>query len=168
MNHTPETWRCVVGYEGRYEVSDRGRVRSWVLRGASRRKRPKLMKITRSPRPYDCAVEVINLSNGSAKGQRVFQVHALVLTAFVGHKPEGMETLHDDGDSTNNRLSNLSWGTSLENHADRIRHSRTNRFLTDAQIEEGKALFDQGWRPRALAERFNCSYHTAWRWLSIR
>jgi len=49
-------------------------------------------------------------------------VHRLVLEAFVGPCPEGMECRHLDGDPTNNRLSNLCWGTKMENHADRVTH----------------------------------------------
>lgn len=49
-------------------------------------------------------------------------VHHLVLKAFVGPKPEGMECRHLDGNPANNRLSNLCWGTPRENQADKARH----------------------------------------------
>lgn len=52
-----------------------------------------------------------------------FCVHRLVLLAFVGPCPEGMETRHyPDRTRTNNRLSNLSWGTVSENRQDRTEH----------------------------------------------
>lgn len=44
-----------------------------------------------------------------------FLVHRLVLAAFVGPCPEGMEALHLDNDPSNNRLDNLKWGTPSEN-----------------------------------------------------
>lgn len=48
-------------------------------------------------------------------------VHALVLEAFVGPAPDGMECRHfPDRDPTNNRLENLSWGTRLENVHDKV------------------------------------------------
>lgn len=57
--------------------------------------------------------------NGKVKA---FAVHRLVLEAFVGPRPEGMECRHLDGDPTNNRLENLRWGTHKENERDKIRH----------------------------------------------
>jgi hypothetical protein len=55
-------------------------------------------------------------------GQRQRLVHLLILEAFVGPCPDGMQCLHNDGDPGNNRLSNLRWGTRVENAADRRRH----------------------------------------------
>jgi hypothetical protein len=56
--------------------------------------------------------------DGKAKD---FMVHRLVLLAFVGPCPEGMEARHfPDGDKSNNRVGNLSWGTRVENMADKI------------------------------------------------
>jgi hypothetical protein len=52
-------------------------------------------------------------------------VHHLVAEAFLPPKPSPAHQLrHLDGDSENNRASNLAWGTSLDNHADRRRHDR--------------------------------------------
>ena len=62
-------------------------------------------------------------------------VHQLVLIAFVGPCPPGMECLHGDGDPTNNRLSNLKWGTHAENHADSVRHG-TSRLMRGNGIGE--------------------------------
>ena len=47
--------------------------------------------------------------------------HRLVLEAFVGRCPEGMECCHEDGDPANNRLDNLRWGTPKSNGEDRVR-----------------------------------------------
>lgn len=49
-------------------------------------------------------------------------VHRLVMEAFIGPRPEGMECRHLDGDPANNRLSNLTWGTPKENAEDQRRH----------------------------------------------
>lgn len=51
-------------------------------------------------------------------------VHRLVLEAFVGPCPEGMEACHDDGDPANNRLGNLRWDTPTANGQDRCRHGK--------------------------------------------
>src|SRR5690348_3410561 len=63
----------------------------------------------------------VGLCDGSGKVlQRL--VHHLVLEAFTGYAPQGMETRHLDGNPQNNRLENLKWGTPSENGADRVRH----------------------------------------------
>lgn len=54
-------------------------------------------------------------------------VHALVITTFVGPCPLGMQCRHLDGNRTNNHVSNLAWGTPLENQHDRIRHGTNNK-----------------------------------------
>lgn len=55
-------------------------------------------------------------------GRKYRFVHQLVLEAFVGPCPPGMECLHGDGNPGNNRLDNLRWGTKSDNAADAIAH----------------------------------------------
>lgn len=49
-------------------------------------------------------------------------MHRLVLSAFVGPAPEGMEALHRDGSRANNRIANLAWGTHAQNQRDQLAH----------------------------------------------
>lgn len=103
------TWKPVVGYEGTYEVSDQGDVRrvgGVVLKPY----------IDRELRAH------VTLSVGGRR--RLFGIHRLVLTAFVGPCPDGMGGCHWDGDGTNNRLANLRWDTRSENQRDKVRHGR--------------------------------------------
>jgi hypothetical protein len=51
-----------------------------------------------------------------------YNIHRLVLEAFVGHRPDGMECRHLDGHASNSKLSNICWGTPSENAKDKIRH----------------------------------------------
>lgn len=78
-------------------------------------------------------------------------VHRLVLEAFVGPQPPGMECRHLDGNPANNRIENLVWGTRKENFADRTRHGvdnageRNHRAkLTDAQVIEIRQRYAGG------------------------
>jgi len=70
--------------------------------------------------------ERVSLQIGGSKDKHK-HVHALVLEAFVGPCPEGHEIRHKNGNPVDNRLENLSYGTPLENAADKQAHGTTSR-----------------------------------------
>ena len=107
-------WRDVPGYEGRYQVSDDGRVLSLPRKGA----RGRMLRLT----PFVRGYRAVGLSMYGTATTRL--VHHLVLLAFVGPRPVGAVTRHLDGDPANNVLSNVAYGTQVENQADTIRHGR--------------------------------------------
>lgn len=142
-----ENWKAVVGFEGQYEVSDLGRVRSLdriltVERLNWRDGTPQTMNYPRKGRllitnPNMKGYPRVTLGN---KGPTIV-VHQLVLNAFVGICPEGMQGLHANDIKSDNRLSNLSWGTPSQNQLDAIRNDRCllgeekpNAKLRDADI----------------------------------
>lgn len=91
----------------------------------------------------------------------VLFVHRLVLEAFVGPCPEGMECRHLDGTRTNNRLSNLAWGTSAENEADKVRHGTKVRGeahsaakLTESQVIQMRADVAAGMSCKGAAAKY--------------
>lgn len=151
MEVSTEEWRPVLGYEGFYEVSDRGRVRSIdrkinVVEHSRRyrRKRRGCMLCFGASRGRP----IVSLNRS---GKRTFFVHRLVLEAFVGHCPEGLECCHKDGDKTNNRRGNLRWDTKASNIADRERHGTTARGerggmakLTERDVREIRRRYAVG------------------------
>jgi hypothetical protein len=143
-----ERWAPIPGCEGHFEVSDLGRVRSMdrILESKNGRKvrhRGRLLKLAVSNSGY----LYLRLYIGG-KGKAQF-VHSLVLLAFVGPRPEGMECCHNNGDQLDNRLANLRWGTHGENVLDQERHgtnSKRNRthcphdhLLVEPNIDPQKA-----------------------------
>ena len=106
-----EEWRPVVGYEGRYEVSNMGRVKSLPN---CRRNTPMIMALDVSA--SHGYVQIHLSKNGKARCHRV---HKLVMEAFTDYRSKGyvlyQEIDHIDGDKTNNALSNLRVVTHLEN-----------------------------------------------------
>lgn len=119
---TPEQWRPVIGYEGRYEVSDHGRVRSLErvieTRRGPRAVRGRLLKPRRDPRGY------LRISPGFGKDA---SIHVLVMEAFVGPRPEGRVICHNDGQPGNNHVSNLRYDTQQNNCLDTIKHGRSRQ-----------------------------------------
>lgn len=94
-------------------------------------------------------------------------VHRLVLEAFVGPCPLGMEGCHNDGNPSNNHVSNLRWDTPKNNSDDKKRHG-THRFgetvngslLKDADIPEIFRLAKAGWSQSRIAKEFRVSRPT--------
>lgn len=116
-----EQWRAVPGYEGRYEVSDHGHVRSLGFYI----NHPRGKQVWRAGRALGgFAIQphgyrAVELSSGS--GLKTFKIHRLVLLAFVGPPPAGKKNgLHKDDDPENNHLGNLRWGSHRENTYDSI------------------------------------------------
>jgi hypothetical protein len=120
MTQTNEEWRPVVGFEGRYEVSNLGRVRSVDTRVSSGQGRTRIAK---------GRVFALFLGDRYAKAnlkvdgkQHNSYVHRLVAAAFIGPCPDGMEVCHNNGDPFDNRVDNLRYDTHAANVADRFIH----------------------------------------------
>ena len=155
-----EIWKAVEGFETLYEVSNLGRVRRLYAGGEDgwRILKPGLNKT-------GTGYYQVTLSDGPRTVTNVL-VHHLVGRAFIGPRPEGALLRHLDGDSRNNRDTNLVYGTPAENQADRIRHGTHNKGerhgvskLTDAQVAEIKRRYRRGYGP-ALAAEFGVARHT--------
>lgn len=116
-----ERWLPVVGYEGSYEVSSAGRVRS-VDRispfsdGRAARYEGQELKLHTDACGYPEAV-LSKYSKGKTVG-----VHILVCEAFHGPRPDGLVVRHLNGIPADNRPGNLAWGTRAENMQDKKRH----------------------------------------------
>lgn len=124
-----EEWRPVPGYEGRYEVSSHGRVRSLPF-WTNNRWGPMLRsgKI-RTPKPNPRGYMTVDLADGEGEVERV-RVHRLVLLAFVGPPPpDAPHGLHEDDDRGNNHVSNLYWGSQLENANDCINNGHNYQLV---------------------------------------
>lgn len=110
-----ERWRTAVGYEGYYEVSDQGRVRSIPRKSSTNRKIGGNVLETSNFRGY----RKMLANNGSKRRKCVF-VHHLIANTFIGPRPTSNHQInHINGIKHDNRVANLEWVTPLEN----IRHS---------------------------------------------
>lgn len=126
-----ENWLPIAGFEERYEVSSLGRVRSKLAW------RGQLGRILSPAADEDGRLHV-NLSIRPGV-RRTAKVHRLVALAFIGPEPPGMQVCHWDGNPSNNRVSNLRWGTGSDNAQDAIRHG-TNAHVAKTHCVNGHRL----------------------------
>ena len=122
MNAKPllEEWRDIPGYEGAYQASTLGNVRSLnrIVRnvGGTREHKGRVLKPSKHPNGYLS----VALCLGGKRTSKF--VHALVIQAFLGVPSEGLQTCHNDGNPANNNLSNLRFDTIQANHQDKRAH----------------------------------------------
>lgn len=173
-----ETWKDIPEYEGSYQVSDLGRVKSLtreVVRTTSVLTIPE--KILKSP-PGNHGYPVVNLCKNKKIKQRL--VHTLVAEVFIGPCPEGQEVRHRDGVRTHCALSNLIYGTRLQNvqdaqeHGTHIKGSKVgNSKLVEEDVKEIRRRLAAGEGVTAIAKDYPVQYQqisairdgTRWAWL---
>lgn len=118
---TEENWLPIPGWEGVYEVSDLGRIRSLdrVVTFRDGRRyfyRGRILRHQTHPSGHS----LVRLSIG--RHRETARIHAAVMLAFVGPRPPDMEVCHGNGDPADNRLINLRYDTRGANLLDSVRH----------------------------------------------
>ena len=157
-----ETWKKIPGFS-RYEISDLGRVRSRI--GG----KTQVMKRRLGTGGY------VRVTMQNDLGKKISApVHILVARTFLGPARKRI-VLHQDGDETNCALSNLKYGTQLDNTKDKRRHGTSQRgsrnsqaLLTSSQAKAIYALKGEVTQAEA-ARRFGVARQTVsdiWRGIS--
>lgn len=116
-----EIWKDIIGYEGRYKVSNLGNVLSLDFK---HKKKSKLLKKGKFESGY---LRVCLYKNGKRK---LLRVHRLVYEAFVGDIPDGMTINHKDENKENNCLENLELLTVKDNVNYGTRNKRMAKSLS--------------------------------------
>lgn len=122
MSGIKEEWKPVVGFEGLYEVSNHGNVRSIQFHG---KKRIKLMTLT----PVKAGYLQVKLRDWENKVESKYMVHRLVAQAFIPNPDNLPHIDHIDTITSNNKVSNLRWVTPLENQNNPLTLSRLQNNL---------------------------------------
>ena len=125
--NTSETWVPIQGYEGRYEVSNLGRIA--VIKNGERFIRKPNLSTTYSS--FSCAKRP-----GETK-QKSLYIHTVVALHFIGPRPSGHIIRHLDGNRRNNAAFNLAYGLPHENVQDAIKHG------THAGTNNGRAILNE-------------------------
>ena len=148
-----EHFKPVNGYEGRYSVSNLGRV-------YSHRQGGRLLNPSIGTNPYP------RVTLHSPRS--VEKVHHLVAAAFLGPRPHGLSVCHRDGNRLNNAACNLYYGTAKQNSADAISHGTWTKGqkchsakLTPAQVLEMRRLRSSGLTYKQLGQMFGVAMTNA-------
>lgn len=166
--HRSEVWKAIKGIPG-YEVSNHGRLRSYWKRNSLGIGKGSKMTLEPIPQSYK------KLSVGSSGYEQAVlyinnqyknvRVHLLVLEAFIGSRPKGMDGCHNDGDKHNNHVSNLRWDTRRNNLADAKKHGTApigerhgGAKLSSEQVIEIRNTPALNYRE--IADKYNVSYWT--------
>jgi hypothetical protein len=156
-----ELWKPIVGWEGIYEVSNHGRVKS--LSRISMRGNPKV--------PHKLSERILKQAKNNTGRAIVYfkteeksttlQVSRLVAIAFLDNPNKYTDINHIDGDCINNKIDNLEWCTRSYNiqHAwDTGLKEHYTTSLSDVDIKKIRLFHNAGCTKKFIAEIFNCSH----------
>lgn len=120
-----EIWKDIKGYEGLYQISNLGNVKSFPRKGTHTIKE-RIIKFTKSNKGYCIAV----LKNNYV--QKALSVHRLVAQAFIPNPDNLPQVNHIDGNKLNNCVDNLEWCTNKQNR----KHASKNHLLFTRHINQ--------------------------------
>lgn len=150
-----EVWKDIPGYEGLYQASNMGQVRS--LPRVVDRGRWGVSRIrgrTLKPGGNKGYRFVILRRNGKSETRFI---HRLVAETFIGPLPEGLCTRHMDGNPGNNAVSNLEYGTNSENQLDLYQYRGYHHRLRPAEVLEIRRRLVSGERAVDIAKDYGVS-----------
>lgn len=154
-----EVWRDIPGYEGKYQASTLGGIRS-LTRQITQTSRWGT-DFTRTVKGHVLRpgryCEGGHVSVVLGKGANGSPVHQLVLLTFEGPPPSGQEVRHLNGIPTDNRLENLVYGTRTNNILDVFYLGRPWRKLTISDALHIRSAIASGETGASLALQFNVS-----------
>lgn len=157
---TQEVWKPIAGYEGLYDVSDRGNVRSYQNYGFELKKEPKILRPTLNKYGYP----TVTLCKNAKHKQK--SVHRLVAETFIKTKNSALQIDHINGIKTDNRVTNLEWVTPKENTLRSVRlglkprgEKHGNSKLKQKEVEKMRELYKTGnYSHRKLGVLFGVSH----------
>ncbi len=159
-----EIWKDVVGYEGLYQVSYLGNVRSCEASFNHRYGQRVRVSKMKAQATTKSGYKTVNLFRDN--WIKVFKVHRLLMIAFVPNLENKKTVNHKDGDKANNNINNLEWATHSENVNHAVKNGLKNTAigqdsasskLYNQDVIEIRILSERGIRHRILSSIFGVS-----------
>lgn len=108
-----EIWKDIPDYEGMYQVSNDGNVKSLPKMGKGHKMIHRLTGVIMSPSKGRSGYYGVSLMKNDKKKR--IEIHRLIAITFIPNPADKPQVNHKDGDKLNNRVSNLEWCTGSEN-----------------------------------------------------
>jgi hypothetical protein len=163
-----EIWKDIKGYEGLYQVSNFGNVKTLSRFKNGYMTKTRLLKHT----PYTNGYYMVTLVNGI--NRKKISIHRLVAQAFISNPDNKPEVNHFNGIKTDNRVENLEWCTHIENqkHASinslyLIGEKHPNSILTQKDVNEIRKI-GKNKTLHELGKLYGVTYSTIWRVLKYK
>ena len=158
-----EKWRDIPGWEGLYQASDDGRIRSYPKQTARGFRKGRVL----TPIVKCLRYHAVTLSDKNRRVQ--YLIHVLIATTFIGARPQGHHTCHRDDNKYNNAAANLYYGTPGDNNRDKVKNGiqplgskHHNTKLTERKVRQLREEAVSGVALSILASRYKISNSTAW------
>jgi hypothetical protein len=150
-----EIWRQIKGYEGIYDISSSGRVRSYLNWKWGPVETPqRILKNFSTIHGY----MVVILNKRGVK--KTVTIHSMVLNAFLCQRPIGMVSCHKDNNKKNNNVENLCWDTPQSNS---MNYRSQNHKLTEDDVKSIRGLRKNGETLRSIAGMYNVHSSQIWK-----
>ncbi len=142
-----EIWKDIKGWEGVYQISNHGRLRSFKKEPGGR-----ILSIKNAKGDYLAVI----LQNKTRK--RHVRIHVLVAEAFIPRPPDKKEVNHKDGNKQNNKVSNLEWVTPSENvrHAVKMNPGMVAGMNRFNKYIKTRPILQIDWHGRVVGKFNNC------------
>lgn len=160
-----EEWRDIKGYEGLYQVSNIGRIKSlYGWNGKEYIKREKILNpYNRKDKKTTYPRSVIKLIKGKAK--KDYKVHRLVAEAFIPNPENKPQVNHIDGNPLNNNVNNLEWVTDRENKLHAIENNLKINTINTIDRETMLELLNNGKSYDEIAELLGIAKGTVFNYI---
>jgi hypothetical protein len=138
-----EIWKDIIGYEGLYQVSNKGRIKSFPKKG---HKEDLILSLILTDKGY------YRVGIRKDKNKIMFHVHRLVGAAFIPNPENKPEINHIDGNPLNNCVENLEWCTRSENS---IHSYKTGLQISQKGEQHGRSKL-KDWEVKQIREIYSC------------
>ena len=164
MDYINENWKQIEGYEGLYEVSDKGRIKSLIQWNSKDYVyNPRILKNSTQQAKGNYIRSVVNLTKDGNK--KTFKVHRLVAKAFLPNPDGKTQVNHKDCNPLNNFVENLEWCTDKENKKHAIDNHRIIQTINQIDRETMVELLNYGYNYDEISEMLGIAKGTVYNYI---